>query len=156
MSERKPYGPREGEHWDLEKDTDVEELENIVDYEEPRLLTGGPPCDPFSSLRRLGAEKKDPEKEAEVLKRGLHHLHVACRFYRSNMPTTATSCASIRLVQPVGITRRPRKYSDCLECSQSLAPCAGGRWSSTRRAKRMGMSTSLQGGLQIAQRLRRC
>ena len=40
LCECKPYGPNAGEHWDLNKPSDVEELQEIIDYEEPFLLTG--------------------------------------------------------------------------------------------------------------------
>ena len=35
LSEVKPKGPHEGEHWDLDKEADIQELEELVDFEQP-------------------------------------------------------------------------------------------------------------------------
>ena len=43
LSECKPYGPNMGEPWDLNKPNDTKELKEMVDSEEPFLLTASPP-----------------------------------------------------------------------------------------------------------------
>lgn len=82
LCERKPYGPNEGEFWDLEKDEDVKELEEMIVYEQPELLTGGPPCEPFSQLLRISAARADPERRRRARETGVRHLHTAIGFYR--------------------------------------------------------------------------
>ena len=51
-----------GEHWDLNEPNDIKELKEMVDYEEPFLLTGSPPCDPFSQLLKISAHRRNPAK----------------------------------------------------------------------------------------------
>ena len=53
LCEQKPYGPEKGQHWDLSRDKDVKELAEMIEYEDPWLITGSPPCDPFSQLQHL-------------------------------------------------------------------------------------------------------
>ena len=53
LSEAKPSGPNRGEFWDLRKQEDIDELDALVDHEEPTLLTGSPTCEAFSQLLRL-------------------------------------------------------------------------------------------------------
>ena len=62
LLEAKPYGPHKGEAWDLLKPSDVQELEEMVDFEKPKFLTGSPPCDPFSSLLNMSKYRCDPHK----------------------------------------------------------------------------------------------
>ena len=67
LCEAKPYGDHAGENRDLAKDEDVEELEAMVDFEKPVLLTGSPPCDPFScwgSRRRERIRRRGGERES--------------------------------------------------------------------------------------------
>ena len=75
LCEAKPYGDHAGENWDLAKDEDVEELEAMVDFEKPVLLTGSPPCDPFSQLLRISEARGDPEKWRRARELGVRHLH---------------------------------------------------------------------------------
>jgi len=82
LCEAKPYGDRAGENWDLAKDEDVDELEEMVDFEKPVLLTGSPPCDPFSQLLRISEARADPEKRRKARELGVRHLRTAVRFYR--------------------------------------------------------------------------
>ena len=58
LCECKPYGPNAGEYWDLNKPADIKELQEMIDYEEPFLLTGSPPCDPFSQLLKISTHKR--------------------------------------------------------------------------------------------------
>ena len=39
LSETKPFGPNMGAHWELNLDDDIEELEQMLEYEKPTLLT---------------------------------------------------------------------------------------------------------------------
>ena len=48
-SEQKPYGPTGGEYLDSSRQRDLKELEGLVDYEDPLLITVSPPCDLFRS-----------------------------------------------------------------------------------------------------------
>ena len=82
LSEKKPYGPNEGEYWDLSRDSDIKELHEMLDYERPYLLTGGPPCEAFSMLQALSKDKRPEEETARRLEVGLRHLHTAVRIYR--------------------------------------------------------------------------
>ena len=65
LSEVKPYGPHNGQPWDLTTEEDVKELEEMQDFEQPVLMTGSPPCDPFRQLLRLSAGQRDVAKQAE-------------------------------------------------------------------------------------------
>ena len=60
LCEPKVAGPNQGEHWDLSRDRDVAELDMVVHAEKPFLLTGSPPCDPFSQLLRISEGRRDP------------------------------------------------------------------------------------------------
>ena len=82
LSEAKPYGPEKGQMWGLTRDRDVEQLDEVLDFERPALLVGSPPCDPFSVLRRIGAHREDPERRARRRAIGERHLHTSVRFYR--------------------------------------------------------------------------
>ena len=40
LCENRPYGPHEGESWDLSKDSDVKELSEMIAFERPVIVTG--------------------------------------------------------------------------------------------------------------------
>ena len=46
-----PYGPHEGECWDLSKDSDVKEFFEMIAFERPMIVTGSPPCTAFSNFK---------------------------------------------------------------------------------------------------------
>ena len=50
-----------GEHWNLNKPADVEELFRLIDQDEPLLITGSPPCHLFSKLQAISWNKIPPE-----------------------------------------------------------------------------------------------
>ena len=50
LFERRPYSEHAGEFWDFLKESDVCELDELIDYEKPKFLTRSPPCDPFGAL----------------------------------------------------------------------------------------------------------
>ena len=54
----------------------------MIDCEEPFLLTGSPPCDPFSQLLKISAHRRDPETVDQQRKIGGHNLHTAINFCR--------------------------------------------------------------------------
>ena len=72
-----------GEYWDLNKPNDVKELQEMLDYEEPYLLTGSPPCDPFSQLLKISSRRRDPSKVEQQRKIGVQNLHTSIKFYRN-------------------------------------------------------------------------
>jgi len=77
LSEKKA----DGEFWNLNKPADVEELHNLLEKDEPLLLTGSPPCNLFSRLQYISWYKLPPEVREKRMKEALHHLHTACDAY---------------------------------------------------------------------------
>lgn len=67
--------------WNLLDKTQVKELEKVVDEEDPYLLTGSPPCGPFSPLQNLNKGKVDREVAQQRLEDGKQMLETACEFY---------------------------------------------------------------------------
>ena len=47
LCENKPYGPHEGECWDLSKNSDVKEFFEMIAFERPMIVAGSPPCTAF-------------------------------------------------------------------------------------------------------------
>ena len=82
LSEEKPYGANAGECRDLSKLDDVRELHQMVDFEQPSLLTGSPPCDPFSLLQNLSMGFGDAARRQQRRELGLKHLRTAVEFYK--------------------------------------------------------------------------
>ena len=80
LCERKQGGPNVGEFWDLNKPSDVLELKQMVNFEEPFLLTGSPPCDPFSQLLQISAHRRDPAPVKQQRGMGVQNLHTAIDF----------------------------------------------------------------------------
>ena len=85
LSEQKPYGPNKGQYWDLSLDCDLQELKEMVEFEDPWLITGSPPCDPFSQLQHLSKHKGDPADRAAKRVLGEKHLHNSIHFYRRQL-----------------------------------------------------------------------
>ena len=81
LCETKPYGRHKGEYWDLSKDSDVVELEQMIGYERPWLLTGSPPCTAFSSLQKISLHKRDPHLVRQERMHAEKLLEVAVHFY---------------------------------------------------------------------------
>ena len=71
----------DGTPWNLEDPNDEAELVKIQEEEEPALLTGGPPCSPFSTLAHLSKARSAPGEYEARLERGRHTLRVGCRAY---------------------------------------------------------------------------
>ena len=77
--------PNSEEHWDLSREEDRKELEELIDAEEPRLLTGGPPCEAFSRLQALNQKRVSPEVRKKRREQGEQHLHLSIKMYRKQM-----------------------------------------------------------------------
>ena len=78
LCEEKP----EGGYWDLRKESDIQEVREWIDKDEPALLTGSPPCHMFSLLQNISWYKLSPEVRERRMKEALNHLHVSCEMYR--------------------------------------------------------------------------
>ena len=74
-----------GEYWNLNKTADVELLHELIDREEPLLITGSPPCHLFSKLQAISWNKIPPEIREKRLKEALHHLHTSCDVYEKQI-----------------------------------------------------------------------
>ena len=83
LCEQKVAGPHAGEFWDMSRDRDVEELQAVVNLERPFLLTGSPPCDPFSKLLNISKHKRDPAVVEAKRQIGVKHLRTSIRFYKT-------------------------------------------------------------------------
>ena len=51
----------DGTYWDLNKSEDVQEVHDILEKDEPALLTGSPPCHMFSQLQNLNWRSMAPD-----------------------------------------------------------------------------------------------
>ena len=79
LNEMKPDG---SDMWDLDRKRDRLELEAIIENEEPWLVTGSPPCGPFSSLRSLSDYKRDPTVVAEEIRVGKERVKTSVQMYK--------------------------------------------------------------------------
>ena len=78
LCETKP----DGTNWDLNNPEDVRLVHQLVDEEEPKLLTGSPPCHMFSVLQNISWHKISPEIRNKRMNEALHHLHTSCELYK--------------------------------------------------------------------------
>ena len=90
LSEQKPYGLNKGQHWDVSLDSDLQELKEMVEFEDPWLITGSPPCDPFSQLQHLSKHKGDPAERAAKRVLGEKQLKNK-RYLYMNIPWVQTA-----------------------------------------------------------------
>lgn len=118
LSVQKPYGPNAGQKWDLLKDDDVKELEGMVQYEQPSLISGSPPCDPFSLLQNLSVKSCNAERRRRRLAEGTRHLRTAIGFYRMQHEggrhiahEHPLGCSSWHDEQTVELQRTPGVYT---------------------------------------------
>ena len=77
--------PGSKEHWDLDRERDVREVHELMDKEEPYLLTGSPPCEAFSQLLNIKLASRDPENVKAKKEQGVRRLHTAIGCYRKQM-----------------------------------------------------------------------
>jgi len=75
----------DGTHWDLDNRADVLNVKAMIQDEDPYLVTGSPPCDPFSKLQNLSKHKRDPKVVADNLARGKRHIRTCIGIYRERM-----------------------------------------------------------------------
>ena len=76
---------KNGEYWDLGRQSDRDELNEIIKDEDPYLLTGSPPCEAFSALQSLNKSRVDPGVRRLRLEQGRGHLRTAVKCYRAQM-----------------------------------------------------------------------
>ena len=74
-----------GEYWNFNKTVDVELLYELIDREEPLLITGSPPWDLFSKLQAASWNKIPPEIREKRMKEAMHHLHTSCDVYEKQI-----------------------------------------------------------------------
>lgn len=72
----------DGLHWDLSKDSRVQDLMQLIEHEQPEFLGGSPPCGPFSKLQNLVDARNNVTKEvrAKRLAAGKRHLRTAVTY----------------------------------------------------------------------------
>lgn len=123
LSETKPYGANQGHYWDLALDGDVAELMEMLQFEDPYLCTGSPPCDPFSILQNISSRFVDAEVRRCRLDLGRKHLHTAVGCYRSQMQRVDIFFMNIRLAVLHGIILKFNVCRRNLESIQSVVLC---------------------------------
>jgi hypothetical protein len=69
-----------GGDWDLSRDKDVQELEELQEKEKPCLLTGSPPSVPFSILLRIHLNRRQ-EADVDFAPEGRKHLRSSVAAY---------------------------------------------------------------------------
>ena len=79
LCENKPYGPHEGECWDLSKNSDVKELFEMIAFERPMIVAGSPPCTAFSQFQNVSWCPEWEKRQATKL------LHVAMDVYEEQI-----------------------------------------------------------------------
>ena len=79
LCENKPYGPHEGESWDLSKNSDVKELFEMIAFERPMIVTGSPPCTALSQFQNASWYPECEKWQATKL------LHVAKDVYEEQI-----------------------------------------------------------------------
>ena len=75
----KPYGPHEGEWWDINKNSDVKELFEVIAFVRPMIVTGSPPCTSFSKFQNASWYPEWEKWQATKL------LHVALDVYEEQI-----------------------------------------------------------------------
>ncbi|CAJ1391015.1 unnamed protein product [Effrenium voratum] len=78
LEEMKPDG---SERWNLDRPEDQKEVLEMIQVEEPWLLTSSPPCTTFSPLRNVSNGKRDPgvvQEEEELGKARMRTAMKAC------------------------------------------------------------------------------
>eukprot|EP00435_Cladocopium_sp_Y103_P016599 s3099_g4.t1 len=75
----------QGRAWDFNQPEVCERAEKLIDFLDPDLLIGCPPCAPFSPLQALNESKRDPEVVASEVAEGEGHLSFCCKQYRRRM-----------------------------------------------------------------------
>ena len=81
LEEAKP----DGSFWDLSRPEDVGAVNQLIDRDEPVLLTGSPPCDQFSHLQNINKYRVSPDQRKIRMDKALEHLRNSCSFYRKQL-----------------------------------------------------------------------
>ena len=76
LCENMPYGPHEGECWDLSKNSDVKELFEMIACERPMIVSGSPLCTAFSKFQNVSwCPEWEKRQATNLLHVSLHFLH---------------------------------------------------------------------------------
>ena len=62
--------------WDFDRTRDVKRMWELLEWQDPDLVTTSPPCDPFSPIQALNKGKYSAEEWEAIRGRGLRHLRV--------------------------------------------------------------------------------
>ncbi|CAK9063829.1 Uncharacterized protein SCF082_LOCUS32984 [Durusdinium trenchii] len=87
--------------WDLDIPEHMKQLKELIEVQDPFMLTGSPRCDPFSVLQNLNKYYLDNAKNREALERGERHLCLSIDLYEER----CTFSMSTPLEQSHGIIR---------------------------------------------------
>ena len=71
--------------WNLLEKTQRLSLLRSLEEEDPYVVTGSPPCGPFSALQGLNEGRVDPVKRQQRLDEGKKLLKIACEFYEKQI-----------------------------------------------------------------------
>ena len=71
----------DGTYWHLNKSEDVQEVHDILEKDEPALLTGSPPCHMFSQRQNLNWRSMAPDVRRKKMDEAVHHLHTSVELY---------------------------------------------------------------------------
>ncbi|CAK9027043.1 Reverse transcriptase Ty1/copia-type domain-containing protein, partial [Durusdinium trenchii] len=93
--------------WDLDIPEHMKQLKELIEVQDPFMLTGSPRCDPFSVLQNLNKYYLDNAKNREALERGERHLCLSIDLYEER----CTFSMSTPLEQSHGIIREWRLQS---------------------------------------------
>ena len=92
----KPYGPCEGRHWDLSSAADVEELHDVIDFEQTVLVSGSPPCT-ISSLQQHPADRKETGRLLHVSVSTCRKQQDAGRYFLHGHPSECSSWDDVEI-----------------------------------------------------------
>ena len=135
LCEPKPYGKNEGEYWDLMKESDVQELEVMIDYEQPWFVTGSPPCTAFSALQNINVHKRNSQVVEKEKSDATKLLEVAIKFYNKQVDENRyflhehpLGCDSWDHPSMIELQRRPGIFTvtSPMCCWQAQLPGRGG------------------------------
>jgi len=87
-SECKPYGPNVAEYWDLNTPKNIKALQEVIDYDEPFLLTGLPPCDPSFQVFKISPHRRDLAKVEQRRKIGVQTVRIGIKVYEHQYNNT--------------------------------------------------------------------
>jgi hypothetical protein len=71
----------QGRPWNFSLEDCRRRATELVEWLDPDLLIGSPPCGPYSQLQALNENKMDPQKRAETLAEAEQHLEFCAEQY---------------------------------------------------------------------------